>query len=39
MRVALPTTRMRSPVAMGSRVPQWPIFRVLRRRRATATTS
>ena len=39
VRVAFPTTRMSMPVAMGSKVPQWPIFLVFRQRRATATTS
>src|SRR5207245_1991459 len=34
-----PKARRSRPVAMGSRVPQWPTFFIWRRRRTIATTS
>ncbi len=38
-RVARPTTRTSTPVAIGSSVPVWPIDRIRSARRARATTS
>ena len=37
--VASSRHRGNSPVAMGSRVPRWPIFRIPKARRARRTTS